>query len=304
MNAEKPLRVLSIGNSFTASVCRQLPPMAAAEGFPLNYANLYIGGCPLRRHADNLAASAADPSFKPYDLMAYGFAREEGLPADGVWVKASSNELLARGGWDVVTVQQASHESWDYANYQPSGHAVVEAVRKACPGAEVVIQQTWAYRSDDDRLRPGGAWGFDQPEMAKRAFEAYDRFAADEGIARQIPVGRAVWISRRREVAPFKPYDAASLSRFRWPDLPPQAGDVVGRLSWRRNWDTGEMEIGRDTIHLNERGEYLQALVWFGFLSGRDPTTVSYVSPHVGDSDARFLRICARDALAQKQASA
>ena len=62
------MKVLSIGNSFTASVCRQLPPMAEHEGLPLAYANLFIGGCPLRRHAENLAASAADPSFRPYRL--------------------------------------------------------------------------------------------------------------------------------------------------------------------------------------------------------------------------------------------
>ena len=49
---------------------------------------------------------------------------------------------------------------------------------------------------------------------------------------------------------------------------------------------------------LNERGEYLQALVWLGFLFGVDPCGVAYVSPHVGDADARFLRECARDALA------
>ena len=291
------MKLLCIGNSFTASLRSDLPAMAAAEGRELLFANLYIGGCPLRRHAENLERSAAEPSFKPYQAQCFGFPAGEGL--DGEF-PASSNELLARGDWDIVTVQQASHESWDYANYQPWGHAVVEAVRAACPRAEVVIQQTWAYRSDDDRLRPGGAWGFDQPGMADRVFAAYDRFAADEGIARQIPTGRAVWISRRRELAPFRPYDNAALAGYRWPDLPPQAGDVVGRLGWRRNWETGEMEIGRDTIHLNARGEYLQALVWFGFLFGADPTAVSYVSSSVGDADARFLRLCARDALAQR----
>ena len=292
--SDKPLRLLSIGNSFSESVRRQLPAMAAAEGRDLRFANLFIGGCPLRRHAENLAASAADPSFRPYRLGSHGFAPEEAMPTE---VDASANELLARGGWDVVTVQQASHESWDYANYQPFGHAVVEAVRQACPRAEVVIQQTWAYRADDDRLRPGGAWGFGQAGMFERLSDAYDRFAADEGIARQIPTGVAVQLTRVREKAPFVPYETADLARYRWPDLPPQAGDVVGRLGWRRNWDTGEMEIGRDTIHLNERGEYLQALVWFGLLFGADPTAVSYVSPHVGDADARFLRECARDAL-------
>ena len=217
---DKTLRVLSIGNSFSASVCRQLPPMAAAEGRALGYACLFIGGCPLRLHAENLGKSAADPSFR-------------------------------------------------------------------------------LYRADDDRLRPGGAWGFGQAGMFERLSDAYDRFAADEGVARQIPTGVAVQLTRVREKAPFVPYETADLARYRWPDLPPQAGDVVGRLGWRRNWDTGEMEIGRDTIHLNERGEYLQALVWFGFLFGADPTAVSYVSPHVGDADARFLRECARDALVQ-----
>ncbi len=292
--SEKPLRLLSIGNSFSESVRRQLPAMAAAEGRDLRFANLFIGGCPLRRHAENLAASAADPSFKPYRLGSHGFAPEEEMPTE---VDASANELLARGGWDVVTVQQASHESWDYANYQPFGHDVVGAIRKACPAAEVVIQQTWAYRSDDDRLRPGGAWGFDQAGMFERLADAYGRFGADEGIARQIPTGTAVQLTRVREKQPFVPYETADLARYRWPDLPPQAGDVVGRLGWRRDWDTGEMEIRRDTIHLNARGEYLQALVWYGFLFGADPAKVSYVSPEVGDADARFLKECARDAL-------
>ena len=170
------MKLLCIGNSFTASLRSDLPPMAAAEGRELLFANLYIGGCPLRRHAENLERSAADPSFKPYRAQCFGFPAGSGLEGE---FDVSANELLARGDWDVVTVQQASHESWDYANYQPWGHAVVEAVRAACPRAEVVVQQTWAYRSDDDRLRPGGAWGFDQPGMADRAFAAYDRFAAD-----------------------------------------------------------------------------------------------------------------------------
>ncbi len=298
--SEKPLYLLSIGNSFSESVRRQLPAMAAAEGRDLRFANLFIGGCPLRRHAENLAASAADPSFKPYRLGSHGFAPEEEMSTE---VDASANELLARGGWDVVTVQQASHESWDYANYQPFGHQLVEYIHRVSPKAEVVIQQTWAYRADDPRIRPGGEWGFDQAGMADRVFAAYDRFAADEGIQRQIPTGRAVWISRRLDPAPFRPYDETELKACRWPDLPSQAGDVVGRLFWQKNAETGELAIGRDSIHLNVRGEYLQALVWFGLLFGRDPTNVSYVSPEVGDSDARFLKSCAREALAQAQKS-
>jgi hypothetical protein len=211
--SDKPLRLLSIGNSFSESVRRQLPAMAAAEGRDLRFANLFIGGCPLRRHAENLAASASDPSFRPYRLGSHGFAPEEAMPTE---VDASANELLARGGWDVVTVQQASHESWDYANYQPFGHAVVEAVRQACPAAEVVIQQTWAYRADDDRLRPGGAWGFGQAGMFERLSAAYDRFAADEGVARQIPTGLAARSRARAPIPPW-PSTAGTATAAAWP---------------------------------------------------------------------------------------
>ncbi len=294
------LRVLMIGNSFSICVCKQLPPMAEAEGVGLKLASLYIGGCPLRRHWENIEKAEADPEFRPYGFKASGFDESEAMPQRDV---ANANELLARGDWDVVTVQQASHESWDYANYQPFGHQLVEYIHRVSPKAEVVIQQTWAYRADDPRIRPGGEWGFDQAGMADRVFAAYDRFAADEGIQRQIPTGRAVWISRRLDPAPFRPYDETELKACRWPDLPSQAGDVVGRLFWQKNAETGELAIGRDSIHLNVRGEYLQALVWFGLLFGRDPTNVSYVSPEVGDSDARFLKSCAREALAQAQKS-
>ena len=87
------LRLLSIGNSFTASLRSDLPPMAAAEGRELAFANLYIGGCPLRRHAENLEASAADPTFRPYRASFRGFPEEDGLAGEA---PASSNEMLAR----------------------------------------------------------------------------------------------------------------------------------------------------------------------------------------------------------------
>ncbi len=292
------LRVLMIGNSFSICVCKHFPAIAEAEGVRLKLASLYIGGCPLRRHWENVEQAEADPEFRPYGLTLCGFDESDGMPDREV---ANANELLACGDWDVVTVQQASHESWDYANYQPFGHQLVEYIRRVSPKSEVVIQQTWAYRADDPRIRPGGEWGFDQAGMADRVFTAYDRFAADEGIRRQIPTGRAVWISRRLDPAPFRPYDETELKACRWPDLPSQASDVVGKLFWRKDPETGEMTICRDSIHLNVRGEYLQGLVWYGYLFGRDPAAVSYVSSEVGASDAQFLKNCAREALAQAQ---
>lgn len=289
------MNVLCIGNSFSSSVLRQLPEMAAVESRELSIANLSIAGCTLDRHAENLRRAGADPAFKPYRAKCIGFHDGE-FPTDEF--DANANEMLARPGWDVVVVQQGSSKSWDYASYQPCGHAVVSAIRSFCPAAAVALQQTWAYRADDVCIRAdGGLWGFGQEKMAELVFDACGRFAEDEEIARIIPTGRAVWLSRKRERHPFRPWPRTLLAECRWPDLPPQAGDVVGRLSWARSSETGEMEIVPDTIHLNERGQYLQALVWFGVLFDADPAGVSFVSPTVGNSDAAFLRECARDAL-------
>ena len=50
-------------------------------------------------------------------------------------------------------------------------------------------------------------------------------------------------------------------------------------------------------IHLNTRGEYLQAAVWYGAIYGVDPRTVDCKHPVIDDEDAAFLRECAYEAL-------
>lgn len=112
-----------------------------------------------------------------------------------------------------------------------------------------------------------------------------------------IPSGFAVQLSREQEPLPFENYDPALPEHLRWPDLPPQAGDVVGQCFWRKNPKSGELELRRDLIHLNERGQYLQACVWFGFLFGRPVSDVAFVPEELGNRDAAFLRDIAQQAI-------
>ncbi|MFA7230469.1 MAG: DUF4886 domain-containing protein, partial [Victivallaceae bacterium] len=74
-------------------------------------------------------------------------------------------------------------------------------------------------------------------------------------------------------------------------------GDVVGNIWWRKNAESGEMELARDTIHLNKRGEYLQACVWFAFLYERPVSEIGYVPEMISASDASFLREMAQNAV-------
>ena len=94
----------------------------------------------------------------------------------------------------------------------------------------------------------------------------------------------------------FVNYDPALLLTLRWPDLPPQAHSLIGKCYWSKD-SNGELTIRRDTIHLNIRGEYLQACIWYGFLFNKDPRDIKWVPLDVADSDAAFLRSMAARAL-------
>ena len=292
------LKILMIGNSFSICVGTDLPKIVASvPDCEIELTSAYIGGCPLRRHWANFEESAADPEKRQYKAATW-IVRGDDREVKSESREASINELLAQGDWDIVTIQQASHESWDYANYQPFADNLVAEIRRLAPNARIWIQQTWAYRADDARLLDGGSWDFDQRGMHERVTAAYTQLAEHTGFP-VIPTGRAVQIYRERETRPFTVPTTEELAALRPPDLPSQAGDVVGKYhGWKKNGDSGEMVIAKDTIHLNRRGEYLQACVWFQALYGRPLPEDSYIPGEIGRSDALNLRKCAADAVA------
>ena len=193
---DKPLKVLMIGNSFSISCTRQLPQVAKANGHKLDLASLYIGGCSLERHWRNVEAAATNATFKPYRFDRF---------VDGHCIveKARANipDALAMDKWDIVTVQQASHASWDPATYHPWGDNLVAKIRELAPQAKILVQETWSYPPWDRRLKN---FGFDQVEMYARLHDAYAAFAGKYGFG-IIPVGTAAEICADRNSLFTKP---------------------------------------------------------------------------------------------------
>lgn len=274
------LRVLTIGNSFTDSLGLYWQQVVESAGCWLQFERANHGGCELHRHWGYVESEERDAECRMYHQGRFKL-----------------RELLAQKPWDIVTLQQASHASWREETYQPFATNLLNYVRTHAPGAEVVIQQTWAYRADDPRLADGGEWGIGQTEMYERFTRAYGRLSRELGGLRVIPSGYAVQLTRRYGEGPFRSYDPGLLQTLRWPDLPSQAGDVVGSMGYQKNRETGELEIWRDSIHLNNRGQYLQACVWFAFLYGRNTSMVTYRPDSIGDRDAAFLRDMAQRAV-------
>ncbi len=273
------LRILTIGNSFTDSLTRYFQPVAESAGCRLFFDRANFGGCEMARHWSYVEAEEREPVCRIYQGG-----------------NTKLRNLLAREKWDVVTIQQASHDSWRPESFHPWAKNLHDYIRLHAPEAEVVIQQTWAYRADHPQFLPGSEWGVSQREMHERLSANYTALAKEFSL-RVIPSGFAVQLSREQEPVPFENYDPALVGRLRWPDLPPQAGDVVGQCFWRKDPKTGELELKRDLIHLNARGQYLQACVWFGFLFDRPVSEVGFVPEELGDRDAAFLRDIARQAI-------
>lgn len=283
-----------IGNSFSISAGECLPEIVRESGNSIKLVSACIGGCSLERHVECLNAVDADPSLKPYDYTIWHIADDKVVKH---WVPSGSvNRMLKDEVWDVITIQQASHFSWRPETYQPFADKLVARIRKDQPDAEIMIQQTWSYRAQDGRFN--GEWDVDQASMFERLDAAYASLGVHFGFKR-IPTGLAVQIAREKSETKFRTFDNASLAAFKWPDLPSQAGDIVGSMGWRRTGD-GKLEIWQDNIHLNMRGQYLQACVWFGAIYGIDPRKITWVRNEMSDSDAEFLRACAYEALVRE----
>ena len=269
----EPLKVLMIGNSFSLSCMSHLPQVAQSLGKPLDVASLYIGGCPMDKHWNNIKAAETNADFRPYKY-------DRNVCGKNVAKNEARNipDALAEAKWDIVTVQQASGKSWIAESYSPYGDDLVEYVRRHAPQAKIVVQETWSYTPWDKRLK---GWGLTQDEMYEKLRDAYAAFAARHGLA-VIPMGAAVQEWRKR--LPVK-YTENSFG-----------GDVVGgrdkkeKERFKRSED-GTWVVDSDVCHLSKGGEYLQAIVWAASLfKDADLERITYRPRCVSEQEARLMR--------------
>ena len=266
----KPLKVLMIGNSFSLSCMTYIHDVAQSTGCNLDICSMYIGGCSMERHVENIASSR--PGFAPYAIKrTVPFGKK----------KANIPDMLVADDWDVVVIQQASGLSWRPETYHPCGESLVATIRELAPRAEIVVQETWSYTPWDRRL---AEWGVTADEMYEKLHAAYAAFAGCHGF-RTIPMGMAVqeWRSR----LPVR-YAENSFG-----------GDVVGGRNKPPSEQfverDGNWEPNSDVFHLNKDGEYLQALVWTAFLFDVDVTKCTFVPPDVPCEKANLMKSIAMD---------
>ena len=176
----EPLKVLTIGNSFTESLFRQLPAVARDRGLKLDLMNLYKGGCSLKEHWDYHDRTGL------YTKFERSFVSSPSPVASLTTGASPLDAVLEADQWDIVTLQQNSANSATLSTYEPYFGDLVALIREKAPTAEIVIQQTWSWA---EPKTPDADAMYD-------ALQANYAAMAEKYNLRMIPTGYAVQIYR------------------------------------------------------------------------------------------------------------
>ncbi len=168
------MRILTIGNSFSEDATRYLHGIAEAAGEGFEIINLAIGGCSLEQHYHNMKGGK-----KSY-MYFYNGCFMERLEV--------LTEFVESQEWDVITLQQASHFSFNKDTYYPYVTELVKYLRQAQPKARIMLQETWAYEDGSDRLYNVAGYKTSD-EMLADIKAAYADVAKSEGFDGIIPSG-------------------------------------------------------------------------------------------------------------------
>ena len=295
-SSAKSLKVLMIGNSFSHSVLEEWPQCSASAGDTLDLASLFIGGCSLSKHWENVEKSS-DPDFKPYGFV-WNYASAKGkdaAPVARLGENTNIPQALVADKWDIVTIQQVSISSPFSGSYEPFAGKLIAKIRELAPQAEIVVQETWSYAPYDRRLKmtPG--------EMHAAIKKAYTQIAERYKL-RMIPMGDAVELYRQRLPVDYgKVLSDEEIAAIPEPALMDFHGDVVGSSRWSKGyaWDKDKdvYRLRLDSIHLNKEGQFLQALVWQAAIFGADVRKLTYRPAHIMEAKAELMRKCAMDAI-------
>ena len=178
------VRVLSIGNSFSRDAFAYVPFLIEelAPGTEVDFGILYIGGCSLERHYNNLVGEKPDYTFDTYKTGTDHWNQEKNV---------TLQQGVAREPWDIIILQQQSGRSRYYDTYQPFLDNLLEYLSQVKPQATTAWLLTQAYGTGFKSLD-----GMSSDEMWARVDAASQRVMEETSIKLLIPGGTAIQNAR------------------------------------------------------------------------------------------------------------
>jgi len=251
---------------------------------------LFGFGSAVRYYRANTVTDLNDEGIGGVPALFKSFTQQAGLDYDvaletrgGIGLDfhlANKLDVIGKRSWDRVVMHGYStldaDKPRDPAKLIATSKQMADFLRSKNLNVELFLMATW---SRADQVYPEkGAWhGQAIDVMAKDVRAAYDKAAAGASVKTVIPVGEAFNRAMQTGVADPNPYD----------------GIEAGKLNL---W-------AYDQYHASTHGYYLEALVIFGDLTGRDPrslgdTECSAFELGMSKAEAKALQQVAFDQLA------
>ena len=238
LGAASGTSVLFIGNSFT-----------------------YGHGSPVRFYRSDTVTDLNGEGIGGVPALVKSFSQQAGLEYDvSLETRAGSGldfhleqklGVIAKRGWDVVIMHGHSlldsDKPGDAVKLIASSQQMAGVLRARNPKVDLYLMATWSRA--DQTYQARGAWAGQPIEaMSRDVRTAYDKAAAAAAIRTVIPVGEAFTRAIQAGTADSNPYDGIEAGKF---------------SLWTY-----------DHYHASTHGYYLEALVIFGTLTGRDPRSL------------------------------
>ena len=238
-HAQSGTSILFVGNSFTFGAGSPVRFYRADTVTDLN--NEGIGGVPA------LFKSFTQQAGLPYDVYL------ETRGGSGIEFHLENKlGVIGQRAWDTVVMHGQSTLDFDKpgdpAKLVATTRQMADFLRQRNPKVEIHLMATWS-RADQTYPREGTWFGKPIDAMARDVRVANDKAAAGApNVKSVIPVGEAWTRAIQAGVADPNPYD----------------GIEFGKLNlWTH-----------DHYHASAHGYYLEALVIFGRITGRDPRSL------------------------------
>jgi hypothetical protein len=192
----------------------------------------------------------------------------------------NKQQALGSRAWDKVVMQGQStldlQKPGDATKIIATSRQLAEFLRRRNADVELFLMATWS-RADQTYPEKGAWYGKPIEAMARDVRAGIDRAARAAAIKTVIPVGEAWTRAIKTGVADANPYDGIEANKL---DL------------WTH-----------DHYHASTAGSYLEALVVFGTITGRDPRSLgdnecSGYELGLSRSQVRALQQVASDELA------
>ncbi len=193
------LRILAIGNSYTTDGTAYIGAMARSLGIDSTSYSLYTltrGGASLKFWSGMLRDTTTFSLIKVAGTEgATGIkvtGTEGATGSKSIRKRGSLRELLAQH-WDIVVLQQFSHEATDYQAYNPYLRLLIEAVRTEGRNPQVCLAWQLVHAYGNGYEGNNGLMG---DQRWERIASATSLMSQREGIDVIIPTGTAIQIAR------------------------------------------------------------------------------------------------------------